>query len=56
MKRIRMFSFFTDSPDEDKEKVIERLSKMVDMADSCGIRFSMLSGVGFRLGMEHTVV
>ncbi len=37
-ERIRMFSLFTDTPEEDKGAVFEYLDQMVDFADVTGIR------------------
>ena len=37
-EKVRVFSFFTDTPEKDEEKVIARMKKMQGLAENCGVR------------------
>ena len=37
-EKVRVFSFFTDTPEKDEERVIARMIRMKELADGCGVR------------------
>ena len=37
-EKVRVFSFFTDTPEKDEEKVTARMLKMTELASDCGVR------------------